>query len=67
MLQKIDWVTDESRNRSPWSERISVEDQNARFGIVSLVVHVNGRKHLARVMRRVRNIRAVTHIGRVRH
>ncbi len=33
-------------------ERISVEDQNARFGIVSLVVHVNGRKHLARVMRR---------------
>ena len=48
-------------------ERISVEDQNARFGIVSLVVHVNGRKHLARVMRRVRNIRAVTHIGRVRH
>ena len=48
-------------------ERISVEDQNARFGIVSLVVHVNGRRHLARVMRRVRNIRAVTHIGRVRH
>lgn len=48
-------------------ERISVEDQNAKFGIVSLVVHVNGRKHLARVMRRIRNIRAVTHINRVRH
>ena len=48
-------------------ERINVEDQNARFGIVSLVVHVNGRRHLARVMRRVRNIRAVTHISRVRH
>ncbi|WP_323752192.1 RelA/SpoT family protein [Marinobacter sp.] len=48
-------------------ERINVEDQNARFGIVSLVVHVNGRRHLARVMRRVRNIRAVTHIGRVRY
>ncbi|WP_372986583.1 RelA/SpoT family protein [Marinobacter sp.] len=48
-------------------ERINVEDQNAKFGIVSLVVHVNGRRHLARVMRRIRNIRAVTHINRVRH
>lgn len=47
--------------------RINVEDQNARFGIVSLVVHVHGRKHLARVMRRVRNIRAVTQISRVRY
>ena len=48
-------------------ERINVEDQNARFGIVSLIVHVTGRHHLARVMRRVRNIRAVTHISRVRY
>jgi len=48
-------------------ERIGVEEQNAKFGVVNLVVHVNGRRHLARVMRRVRNIRAVTHIGRVRH
>jgi guanosine-3',5'-bis(diphosphate) 3'-pyrophosphohydrolase len=31
------------------------------------VVHVTGRHHLARVMRRVRNIRAVTHISRVRY
>ncbi|MDX1799750.1 MAG: TGS domain-containing protein, partial [Marinobacter sp.] len=48
-------------------ERINVEEQNARLGVVSLVVHVNGRRHLARVMRRVRNIRAVTHISRVRY
>ena len=48
-------------------ERINVEEQNARLSIVSLVVHVNGRRHLARVMRRIRNIRAVTHITRVRH
>jgi GTP pyrophosphokinase len=48
-------------------ERINVEEQNAKLGIVSLVVHVNGRRHLARVMRRIRNIRAVTHINRVRH
>ncbi len=48
-------------------ERISVEDQNAKFGVVSLVVHVNGRRHLARVMRRIRNIRAVSSISRVRN
>ncbi len=48
-------------------ERINVDEQNARFGVVSLVVHVNGRRHLARVMRRVKNIRAVTHIHRVRY
>jgi GTP pyrophosphokinase len=48
-------------------ERINVEDQNARFSVVGLVVQVHGRHHLARVMRRVRNIRAVTHISRVRY
>jgi GTP pyrophosphokinase len=48
-------------------ERINVEEQNERLSIVSLVVHVSGRRHLARVMRRVRNIKAVTHISRVRH
>lgn len=48
-------------------ERINVDEQNARFGVVSLVVHVQGRRHLARVMRRIRNIRAITHISRVRH
>jgi GTP diphosphokinase / guanosine-3',5'-bis(diphosphate) 3'-diphosphatase len=48
-------------------ERINVEEQNARLGIVSLVVHVHGRRHLARVMRRIRNIKAVTHINRVRN
>ena len=48
-------------------ERINVEEQNAKFSVVSLVLHVSGRKHLARVMRRIRTIRAVTHISRVRH
>jgi GTP pyrophosphokinase len=48
-------------------ERINVEEQNAKLGIVSLVVHVHGRRHLARVMRRIRNIKAVTHINRVRN
>jgi len=48
-------------------ERINVEEQNARLGIVCLVMHVHGRRHLARVMRRIRNIKAVTHISRVRN
>jgi GTP pyrophosphokinase len=48
-------------------ERINVEEQNAKLGVVSLVVHVHGRRHLARVMRRIRNIKAVTHINRVRN
>ena len=48
-------------------ERINVEEQNARLGVVSLVVHVHGRRHLARVMRRIRHVKAVTHINRVRH
>ncbi|PAV24603.1 GTP pyrophosphokinase [Tamilnaduibacter salinus] len=48
-------------------ERINVEEQNARLSIVNLELRVNGRRHLARVMRRIRNIRAVGHITRVRH
>jgi len=48
-------------------ERITVEEQDARLSVVSLVIHVNGRRHLARVMRRMRNIRAVSNISRVRH
>lgn len=48
-------------------ERINVDEQDARFGVVSVVVKVHGRKHLARVMRRVRNIKAVTSINRVKY
>ncbi|WP_100639263.1 RelA/SpoT family protein [Marinobacter salexigens] len=48
-------------------ERINVDEQNARYGVVSLVVKVHGRKHLARVMRRVRNIKAITSINRVKY
>lgn len=48
-------------------ERINVEEQNARHSRISLVLHVQGRRHLARVMRRIRLIRAVTSITRIRH
>ena len=48
-------------------ERINVEEQDAKLGVVSLVVHVKGRRHLARVMRRIRNMKAVSHIARIRN
>src|SRR5690606_30877262 len=48
-------------------EMRNIKAQIAKVGIVSLVVHVNGRRHLTIVMCLVRNIRAVNHISRVRH
>lgn len=48
-------------------EKISVEEQNAKLSVISLVVHVQGRIHLAKVMKRIRSLRAVTNITRVKN
>src|SRR5690606_7665638 len=48
-------------------EKISVEEQDAHLSTITLVIHVQGRRHLARVMRRIRNMKAVTNIQRIRH
>ncbi len=48
-------------------ERINVEEQNARMSVVSVVLHVQGRRHLARVMRRIRTIKAVISLHRIVH
>ncbi len=48
-------------------EKIGVEEQNARLSVISLIIHVQGRRHLARVMRRIRNMKAVISISRVRN
>lgn len=48
-------------------EKINVEEQNAKLSVISLVIHVQGRQHLARVMRRIRNMKAVIGISRVKH
>jgi GTP pyrophosphokinase len=48
-------------------ERIGVEEQNAKLSVISLTIHVQGRQHLARVMKRIKSLRAVTSISRVRH
>jgi RelA/SpoT family (p)ppGpp synthetase len=46
-------------------ERIGVVEQNAKLSVVSVVLHVQGRRHLASVMKRVRMIRAVVRLNRV--
>lgn len=48
-------------------EKISVDEQNARLSTVSMVVKVKGRAHLARVMRRLKNVKAVAGLARVKH
>lgn len=46
-------------------ERISVEEQDAKLSVISVVLHVQGRRHLARIMKRIRALRAVIRISRV--
>lgn len=45
-------------------DRISVEDRDARLSVISLTLSVHGRKHLARVIRRMRTIHSVSKIVR---
>ncbi len=45
-------------------ERISVEERDARLSVTHLSLSVHGRKHLARAIRRLRNIRGVNKIVR---
>ncbi len=47
-------------------EKINVEEQSAKLSVISLVIHVQGRKHLAKVMKRIKALRAVTNITRVK-
>lgn len=47
-------------------EKIHVEEQNARMSVVSLIIKVQGRNHLAKVMKRLRNLRVVTSISRLK-
>ena len=45
-------------------DRISVEDRDERLSVISLTLSVHGRKHLARVIRRMRTIFGVSKIVR---
>jgi len=47
-------------------EKIHVEEQNERMSVVGLTLKVQGRNHLARVMKRLRNLRVVTTISRLK-
>jgi len=46
-------------------ESIGVEEQNAKMSVVSVVLHVQGRRHLARVIKRIRALKAVIRLSRV--
>ncbi len=48
-------------------EKISVEERDARLSVTRLSLSVHGRKHLARAIRRLRNIHGVSKIVRVRN
>jgi guanosine-3',5'-bis(diphosphate) 3'-pyrophosphohydrolase len=47
-------------------EKISTVERDARFSIVNLLINVKNRIHLARVMKRVRLIKAVSRVTRVK-
>jgi len=46
-------------------ESIGVDEQNAKMSIVSVVLHVQGRRHLARVIKRIRALKAVIRLNRI--
>lgn len=46
-------------------ERISVDEQDAKMSVVTADIHVQGRRHLARVMKRIRAIKAVIRLTRI--
>ena len=45
-------------------ERISMLEKDAHLGIVTMVISVKDRVHLARVIRRLRNIKGINRISR---
>ena len=48
-------------------EKINVEERNAQLSTVNITLSVRDRTHLARSMRRLRNVTSVTGLSRVRH
>lgn len=47
-------------------EGINVDEYDARHSVVVMALHVTGRRQLARIMRRIRNLRTVKSVTRVR-
>jgi guanosine-3',5'-bis(diphosphate) 3'-pyrophosphohydrolase len=48
-------------------ESISIEDRDVKLSVMQIQLSVQGRKHLARVIRRLRNIRGINKIIRIRN
>lgn len=47
-------------------ERINVDEHDAHHSVITLIIHVKGRKQLARIMRRIRALHAVKNVTRER-
>ena len=56
-------VTDAGAN----IERIGIEERDARLSIINLILAVRDRVHLARIIKRMRNLHNVGRISRVRN
>jgi guanosine-3',5'-bis(diphosphate) 3'-pyrophosphohydrolase len=48
-------------------ESISIEDRDVKLSVMQIQLSVQGRKHLARVIRRLRNIRGINKIIRIKN
>ena len=48
-------------------EKISIEERDAEFSLLHLMLGVTSRVHLARIMRRIRTINSVLKVTRVKH
>ena len=48
-------------------DKISVEERDARLSVTQLKVNIQGRKHLARVIRKLRNVAGVNKIVRLKN
>ena len=48
-------------------EKISIEEKEAQLSLVHLILAVEGRIHLARIIRRIRTVKAVQKVTRIRH
>ena len=46
-------------------ESIGVDEQNAKMSVVRVILHIQGRRHLARVIKRIRALKAVIRLNRV--
>ena len=58
----VNGVTEQIHDAGANIERIDIEERDARLSIVNLILSVRNRVHLARIIKRLRNL---SHVGRI--